>query len=45
MFLGTKVRQVRRADNLTMCELIVYLDNVGSLTSNNPIGLQDLLWG
>jgi hypothetical protein len=39
MFLGSKVRRVRRADNLTaICEPIV-----GSLTSHNSIGLQDLL--
>jgi hypothetical protein len=39
MFLGSKVRLVRRADNLTAdC-----LDNVGFLTSHNPIGLQGLL--
>jgi hypothetical protein len=35
MFLGSKVRRVRRADNC--------LDNVGSLTSHNPIGLHGLL--
>jgi hypothetical protein len=38
------VRRVRRADNLTT----IYancLDNVGSLTSHNPIGLQGLLRG
>jgi hypothetical protein len=38
MFLGSKVRWVRKADNLTA----IY-DNVGSLTSHNPIGLQGLL--
>jgi hypothetical protein len=41
MFLGSKVRRVRKADNLGAdC-----LDNVGSLTSHNPIGLQGLLRG
>jgi hypothetical protein len=45
IFLGSKVRSVRRADNLTsICKPIVY-DNVGSLTSHSPIGLQSLLWG
>jgi hypothetical protein len=39
MFLGSKVRRVRRADKLTaICEPNC-LDNVGSLTSHNPIGL------
>jgi hypothetical protein len=41
MFLGSKVRQVRKADNLSA----IYLDNVGSLTSHNPIGLQGLVRG
>jgi hypothetical protein len=42
---GSKVRWVRRADNLTaICDPIV-LDNVGFLTSHNPIGLQGLLQG
>jgi hypothetical protein len=37
MFLGSKARPVRRADNLTaICEAIVY-------TSDNPIGLHGLL--
>jgi hypothetical protein len=36
MFLGSKVRRVSKAD----C-----LDNDGSLTSHNPIGLQGLLRG
>jgi hypothetical protein len=45
MFLGSKVHPVRRADNLTaICEPIV-LDNMGSLTSHNPIGLHGLLRG
>jgi hypothetical protein len=44
MFLEIKVRRVRRPDNLTaICEPTV--DNVGSLTSHNPIGLQGLLQG
>jgi hypothetical protein len=42
MFLGNKVRPVRRADNLTT---IYEPENVGSLTSHNPIGLQGLLRG
>jgi hypothetical protein len=38
-FLGSKARQVRKADNLAaICE-----QNVESLTSHNPIGLHDLL--
>jgi hypothetical protein len=42
MFLGSKVRRVRRADKLTaICADC--LDNVGSLTSHNPIGLHGLL--
>jgi hypothetical protein len=37
MFLGSRARSVRRAWNLTaICERS--LDNVGSLTSHNPIG-------
>jgi hypothetical protein len=44
MFLGSKVRRVRRADNLTaICEPLC-LDNVVSLTSQNPIALHSLLW-
>jgi hypothetical protein len=44
MFLGGKVWQVREGNNLTtICETNV--DNVGSLTSHNLIGLHDLLWG
>jgi hypothetical protein len=39
MFLGSKVRQVCKADNLTA----IYEPIVGSLTSHNPIGLQGLL--
>jgi hypothetical protein len=39
MFLGSKMRLVRGADNLTAdC-----LDSVGYLTSHNPIGLHGLL--
>jgi hypothetical protein len=40
MFLGSKVRPVSRADNLTAIYLADCPDNVGSLTSHNPIGLQ-----
>jgi hypothetical protein len=41
MFLPSKVRSVRKADNLAAeC-----LDNVGSLTSHNPTGLHGLLRG
>jgi hypothetical protein len=44
MFLGSKVRPVRRADNLTaICEPIVW--TLGSLTSHNPICLHGLLQG
>jgi hypothetical protein len=41
MFLGSKVRLVSRADNLTAIyePIADCLDNVGSLTSHNPIGL------
>jgi hypothetical protein len=45
MFLGCKVRRVRRADNLTIICEPNCLANVGSLTSHNPIGLQGLLRG
>jgi hypothetical protein len=47
MFVGSEVRPVRGADNLTaIYEPIVWsLDNVGSLTSHNPIGLHGLLRG
>jgi hypothetical protein len=38
--------KVRRADNLTaICEQIDGLDNMGSLTFYNPIGLHGLLQG
>jgi hypothetical protein len=43
MLLGSKMRQVRRADSLA----IIYkplVCNVGSLTSHKPIGLHGLLW-
>jgi hypothetical protein len=40
IFVGSKVRPVRRADNLADC-----LDNVESLTSRNPIAHQSLLTG
>jgi hypothetical protein len=42
------MRPVRVADNLTTIYEygpIVYVDNVGSLTFHNPIGLNGLLWG
>jgi hypothetical protein len=43
MFIGSKVRQVSKEDNLTaICEPDC-LDNVGSLTSHNSIGLYGLL--
>jgi hypothetical protein len=42
MFLGSKVRLVRRADRHLRADC---LDNVRSLTSHNPIGLQGLLQG
>jgi hypothetical protein len=42
MFLGSKVRRVRRADSLTAIWADC-LDNVGSLTSRNSIGIQGLL--
>jgi hypothetical protein len=38
MFLGSRARLVRRADNFAA----ICLDNVGSLTSHNPIGLHGL---
>jgi hypothetical protein len=44
MFLGSKVRPVRRADNLTFI-CADCLDNVGSLTSNSPTGHHCLLLG
>jgi hypothetical protein len=41
MFLESKVRPVRRADNLgSICEPILH--NVRSLTSQNPMCLQGL---
>jgi hypothetical protein len=43
MFVGSKVWRVRKDDNFTtICESRQYLDNVGSLTSRKPIGLQGL---
>jgi hypothetical protein len=45
MFLGIKVRPVRRADKTYLHQLADFLDDVGSLTSHNPIGLQGLLRG
>jgi hypothetical protein len=44
MFLGSRARPVRMTDNLTTIWADC-LDNVGSLTSNNPIGLHGLLRG
>jgi hypothetical protein len=44
MFLGSKVRRVRKEDNLTTTTADC-LENVGSLTSHNSIDLQDLLTG
>jgi hypothetical protein len=41
MFLWSKVRRVRRSDNLTTIRAD-FLYNVGFLTSHNPIGLQGL---
>jgi hypothetical protein len=41
MFLGSKVQPVCRVDNLR----VDCLDSVGSLTSQNPIGLHGLLRG
>jgi hypothetical protein len=38
---GDTVQPVRKADNFAF----ICLDNVGSLTSHNPIGLHGLLWG
>jgi hypothetical protein len=45
MFLESKVRRVRKTDNLTAIYEPIVLDNVGSLTSHNPIGIQGLLRG
>jgi hypothetical protein len=45
MFLGSKVRRVRKADNLTAIYEPIVLDNVGSLTSHNLTGFQGLLRG
>jgi hypothetical protein len=47
MFLGIKVWPVRGADNLTAIyeTIVLTLDNVGSLTSHNPIRLHALLRG
>jgi hypothetical protein len=44
MFLRSRARRARKADNLTaICEPIV--GSVGSSTSHNPIGLHGLLRG
>jgi hypothetical protein len=45
MFLGSRALPVRRADNLTVICDPYCLDNVGSLTSHNPIDLDGLLRG
>jgi hypothetical protein len=47
MFLRSRARSVLKADNITaICEPVVLsLDNVGSSTSHNPIGLHCLLRG
>jgi hypothetical protein len=44
IFLCSKARPVRKADNLTAIRADC-LYNVGSLTSHNALGLQDLLRG
>jgi hypothetical protein len=44
MFLGSKLRPVQEADKITAIYESI-LDNVGSLTSHNPIGIYDLLLG
>jgi hypothetical protein len=44
MFLGSKVRPVHGTDNFTAIYEPI-LDNVGFLTSHNPIGLHGLLRG
>jgi hypothetical protein len=43
MFLGSRVRPVRKDDNLTAICGADCLDNVGCLTSHNAIGLHGLL--
>jgi hypothetical protein len=42
MFLRSRARPVRKADNLSLLRADC-LDNVGSLTSHNPLGLHGLL--
>jgi hypothetical protein len=42
---GGKVRLVRKADLTTIGEPAFYLDNVGSSTYHNPMGLHHLLQG
>jgi hypothetical protein len=44
MFLGSKVRRVCRADNLTAIYEPIVETNVECLTSHNPISLHGLLW-
>jgi hypothetical protein len=41
-FLGCKGRPARKADFTTICD---WLENVGSSTSHNPMGLHGLLQG
>jgi hypothetical protein len=43
MFLGSKARLMRKADNLAAIYEPIVLDNVVSLTLHNSIGLQGLL--
>jgi hypothetical protein len=45
MFMGSRARPVREVDNLNAICGADCLDNVGFLTSHNPIGLYDLLQG
>jgi hypothetical protein len=45
MLLGSKVQLVHGADSLNAVYEPIALNNVGFLTSHNPIGLYGLLWG
>jgi hypothetical protein len=46
IFLGVKVRQARKADNLTaICKPIDCLENMGASTCHNPMGHHSLLQG
>jgi hypothetical protein len=38
MFVGSRARPVRKADNLTGPSMCRHLDNVGSSISHNPTG-------